>query len=482
MKKTLLLSSLLALGGIAQAQFTQTFESGSRPIEVANCWSFRNVGLTNQASEIITGNYSSESFGAPGTSIFIKTPWLIWNNGNVTLNARLRALGNDNQGLKVYFIPFDNNQPNGEGAATGLVYQFDFATQAVPDVVTPQNLSFAVPAAVKNGQPWKMFVTFYMDNTNKLITDNWSMPATYYSDPLNGCAPSTAILDADNDGVADNDDDFPNDPNLAYLTYYPVNAAGFGSVAYEDLWPAKGDFDFNDLVVDYQLQVKSDAQSRVRFVEADLYARAVGAGINHGFGFEIDGMSPGFISNVTGQVLTDGYITLAANGLEAGQTNAVMIPWDNTESVINRVGGPFHNTDPNFGTGTADTVTVVIEFAAPYIADAYLYSTALKPFLIKGRNRMMEIHLPDRAPTDLGTFNIFGTGDDDSNPGIGRYYKTANNLPWALALPVKFDYPVEKADLLTAHLNFAAWAQSGGVMFPDWYLNLPGYRNAANIY
>jgi len=482
MKKTLFLSAVLALSGIAQAQFTQSFESGARPVEVANCWSFRNVGFTNQASEVISGTYSSESFGSPGTSIFVKTPWLIWNNGNVTMNARLRALGNDNQGVKVYFIPYDAMQPGGEGATSGLVYTFDFATQAVPNVTTVQNLSFAVPAAVKNGQPWKMFVTFYMDNTNKLITDNWSMPATYYSDPLNNCRPSTAILDADGDGVADNDDDYPNDVNLAYLTFYPVNAAGFGSVAYEDLWPAKGDYDFNDLVVDYQLMVKSDAQSRVRFVDADLYARAVGAGINHGFGFEIDGMNPAFISSTTGMVLTDGYITLAGNGLEAGQTNAVVIPWDNTESVLNRVGGPFHNTDPNFGTGTADTVHISMAFGAPYIADAYLYSTALKPFLIKGRNRMIEIHLPDRAPTDLADFSLFGTGDDDSNPGMGRYYKTSNNLPWALALPVAFDYAIEKTDILTAHLKFASWAQSGGVMFPDWFINLPGYRNAANIY
>jgi len=47
---------------------------------------------------------------------------------------------------------------------------------------------------------------------------------------------------------------------------------------------------------------------------------------------------------------------------------------------------------------------------------------------------------------------------------------------------VNFNYPIETADILTAHLKFAAWAQSGGVDFEDWYMDEPGYRNEANIY
>ncbi|MCX6284989.1 MAG: DUF4842 domain-containing protein, partial [Bacteroidetes bacterium] len=65
---------------------------------------------------------------------------------------------------------------------------------------------------------------------------------------------------------------------------------------------------------------------------------------------------------------------------------------------------------------------------------------------------------------------------------IGRYYKTTNNLPWALNIPVSFDYPWEKVSVLSAYNYFATWAESGGVSYPDWYKDLPGYRNSANIW
>ncbi|MBS4062267.1 MAG: DUF4842 domain-containing protein, partial [Bacteroidetes bacterium] len=43
-------------------------------------------------------------------------------------------------------------------------------------------------------------------------------------------------------------------------------------------------------------------------------------------------------------------------------------------------------------------------------------------------------------------------------------------------------YPLEKQEILWAHLKFAEWAMSGGTLFPDWYKNLTGYRNNSLIY
>ncbi|GCD80652.1 DUF4842 domain-containing protein [Schleiferia thermophila] len=68
------------------------------------------------------------------------------------------------------------------------------------------------------------------------------------------------------------------------------------------------------------------------------------------------------------------------------------------------------------------------------------------------------------------------------NPAAGRYYVTKNNLPWAIHLPVRFDYPTEKSDILKAYKKLADWAQSNGELYTDWYLNLPGYRDPEFIY
>jgi hypothetical protein len=73
-------------------------------------------------------------------------------------------------------------------------------------------------------------------------------------------------VDTDGDGVSDTKDDYPNDPNKAFDNIYPSNDA-FGTLAFEDLWPAKGDYDFNDLVVDYNINQVTNAQNMIVEIE-----------------------------------------------------------------------------------------------------------------------------------------------------------------------------------------------------------------------
>lgn len=79
--------------------------------------------------------------------------------------------------------------------------------------------------------------------------------------------------------------------------------------------------------------------------------------------------------------------------------------------------------------------------------------------------------------------SLFGTLKDDTNVGAGKYYKTENNLPWAMNITTQFKYPIEKEDITGAYLNFANWALSNGINFSDWYINEDaGYRNNAVIF
>ena len=78
--------------------------------------------------------------------------------------------------------------------------------------------------------------------------------------------------------------------------------------------------------------------------------------------------------------------------------------------------------------------------------------------------------------------SVFGTGEDNSDPNNGKYYMTNTNLPWAINIYEKFDYPIEKQEILWVYSKFAEWAMSGGTLFPDWYKNLSGYRNSSLIY
>ncbi len=80
------------------------------------------------------------------------------------------------------------------------------------------------------------------------------------------------VADVDGDGIPDDQDDYPNDPLRAFDNYFP--AAGFGSLAFEDLWPGKGDYDFNDVVVDYRFQTVTNALNQVVEIFGTFYGKS----------------------------------------------------------------------------------------------------------------------------------------------------------------------------------------------------------------
>jgi LruC domain-containing protein len=262
---------------------------------------------------------------------------------------------------------------------------------------------------------------------------------------------------------------------------YP--ALGPGTLAFEDLWPGKGDYDFNDLVIDYQFEIISNTSNFVEKVTATFVIRAFGASFENGFGFQLSGAVNAADLNVTGFDLTENFISLAANGTEAGQSKPTIIVFDNAFAQMPHPGiGIGVNTEPNAPYVQPVTLTVNIDFKPNTYTINQLDISNFNPFLIVNKNRSHEVHLPNNPPTDLVDMSLFGQWEDASNPATGKYYVTANNLPWAINIYESFDYPIEKQEILWAHLKFAEWAISGGVQFPDWYKNLTGYRNNSLIY
>lgn len=285
--------------------------------------------------------------------------------------------------------------------------------------------------------------------------------------------------DADGDGVGDTRDEFPNDPNRAFSSYTPSKTT-FASLAYEDLWPSKGDYDFNDLVLDYQVQEVYNANNQVVDVKVRTVVRAVGASLKNGWGIQLP-VSPSTVKKVSGQSLKNGYIKTLANGTEAEQSRAVIMIFDDAFNQIKRVGADFVNTVQGQPVSKGDTLSVSIEFNSP-LASNVLGTAPYNPFLVVNYERGKEVHLPNYSPTDLADTKLFGTSHDRSNPAKNTFYKNWKNLPWAIHLPVSFDYPYEKKEILNGHLYFGKWAESSGSQYSDWYLDKSGYRNAASIF
>ncbi|WP_345949506.1 LruC domain-containing protein [Mucilaginibacter sp. PAMB04274] len=285
--------------------------------------------------------------------------------------------------------------------------------------------------------------------------------------------------DTDGDGVQDEQDAFPTDPTRAYVSYYP-SASTYANIAFEDNWPKKGDYDLNDLVVSYRYTFINNASNQVVNLKGEYSVAASGASFHNGFGVQLP-VAAAAVSAVTGQQAPS--INKASSGVESGQSKAVIVPFDNHENLIrNPDGAYFINVLSTKDKVTSSLATVNITFTSP-VAAANLQVSSFNPFLISDMRRGYEIHLPGFAPTDKATNSLFGTDDDASVPGSGKYYISKENWPWAIGYNGTFNHPFELQPINEAYLHFSEWATSGGTSFTDWYSNTAtGYRNSAKIY
>lgn len=289
------------------------------------------------------------------------------------------------------------------------------------------------------------------------------------------------ITDSDGDGVDDDEDQYPNDPNKAFNSFYPGENK-MGTLAFEDLWPNAGDYDFNDLVVGYKFNHIRNANNLITSMAVNFEIRAIGASIQNGFGFELD-VSRERISRVTNYyAFNSSEISLSENGTESGNSKASIIVFDNAFDLLAHPGtGLGINTNPDLEYVDPYNLRVEIDFDEGLRLQD-IGNAPNNPFIFRTNNRGWEIHLPGYRPTDLADESKFGTGDDATHFETEHLYKTAKGLPWGMNLPVTFVYPIEKSPIIKAHLKFQQWAVSGGYSFMDWYEDHEGYRDPSRLY
>jgi LruC domain-containing protein len=297
--------------------------------------------------------------------------------------------------------------------------------------------------------------------------------------------PLAIIIDTDKDGVQDADDAYPNDATRAYNNYYPSDKV-FGTLAFEDNWPAKGDYDMNDVVVDYKMNRVTNAENNIVEVVANFVVRASGANHKNAFAFQLNGIAPDAIGSIKGNKV-DVNSTLfkyKSNGLEDNQEFANCIVFENFFSFMKPPGGGTIgvNVDKKGKFIPYVEMTVTIPFAkkisitdlTPEIFNFYIVTN------IASGKRDHEVHLPDAVPTSLVNKELFGTYDDNSMGS--RYYRTANNLPWAINILQGFEYPIEKVSIEKGYNYFIKWAESNGEQYKNWFENIQGYRNSESIF
>lgn len=469
MKKLLVFSYIWVMMSFSlQAQenwVNNDAELGDRNKYFAACWSMGAITVSNNSSTLISGDYSLRSNQVTNesrTATWLKSPWVIMEAGKISFNTRLDGTAGGTRSIFIQYIEFDpTNESTGEGDVVEVA-EFEFP-HPINNQIEVHEVTVTVPAALE-GKTVKIYLSLVgTGGTARIGLDDLAIPGTYAADPSENCFPKSQIADKDKDGIADEEDAYPEDPYKAFNNYLP--ATGFGTLMFEDLWPARGDYDFNDLVVDYRLNRVTDAEGEIVEIKIELSPRAAGAGFKNGFGIEFAGLSPEKVMKVTGTKSSSESIhKFDEKGLETDNEFATIIPFDKASLVLTHPGGGALgiNTDPKFALQKPMLQTIVVTLkeegksteAGAIKLDA-LGMDQFNPFLIVNQERGMEVHLPGMKPTKHADQSIFGTKEDGSTAGPDSYYRNKENgLPWGMNVSVSIPYMINKTPITKGYTHF----------------------------
>jgi LruC domain-containing protein len=495
-KITILFTIFLLISGIIRAQISLDCESGNMKIENAYCWEFNSISYSSAKSQIISGNFTvrTNSLNVESlTACWIKTPWIKAGSGNITFTTKLEnGTGNTKQLILSYLTYDENSETSAKEGKPVTFYKYDYPKSGKTFSTSNHQLSIPVPPAIAgSGLSVKILISFSgTEGSNRANIDDIIIPGEYNSDPANGCIPVPSIIDKDKDGVADKEDQYPDDPNKAYNNYFPADTIP-GTLAFEDSWPSKGDYDMNDLVVDYLTNRITNSSNQVVELQLKVILKASGATFKNAFALQIDNLSSENIETVKGNnINTIELFKYEPNGIESNQKFANIILFDNFYSLMKHPGkGAGINTDPDAPFVPYVTLNILIALKEP-VSIKELSEESLNFYMIpdtKSGNRGKEVHLPDFIPSSLIDTKYFGMYNDNSGtPKSGgegtNYFRTPKNLPWAIEIIQGFDYLIERTPVNNGYNYFIDWAESKGEKNKDWYKDLENYRNKDKIY
>ncbi len=272
-----------------------------------------------------------------------------------------------------------------------------------------------------------------------------------------------------------NDDEASVDEGLIYI---PARWNGWGTLMFEDLWPAYGDFDFNDFVVNYKIQLYMQNKNKVDAMLIGVRVKAVGGSIPYDLclamkgvkGGEIDQIEPYNSKNAPEAEL------VALNSPNYVKEPAVLKFLNIRENANRPAGAAYVNTEEGYEMpeDRLAEASFMVYFRNSIAIENVAFDT-FDFFLTRDREsdgRRIEIHRGGFEPTPAATadYNALA-GQSAYTDRAGRFYYSNDGLVWAINIPFDIQHAYEKTDFLKAYPQMLEWAQSGGAVAQEWYLH-----------
>ncbi len=271
-------------------------------------------------------------------------------------------------------------------------------------------------------------------------------------------------VDSDGDGVNDAMDAAPCDDRISARVFVPADRA-HGMLLFEDRWPSKGDFDFNDVVVSYSQTVDYDSSANVTHLRLDLSIMAVGAHFQNGLALRLPNTPRSSVTNLTFQVNNAASGVVGEVVLQPGESEAIVVLAADLHALFGVSGSrEWVNTDPNLPMRPYVDITVDIT-----LDRGHGLSAANAPFdlFIFNKVRGTEVHRPQYRGTASLDSSLIWTGDDGST--ATRAFVTANGIPFALDLPELAEYPKEGLAIDSLYPGILQFGQSLGTQSTTYY-------------
>lgn len=232
-----------------------------------------------------------------------------------------------------------------------------------------------------------------------------------------------------------------------------------GVYCFEDLWPSKGDYDMNDAVVAF----KHYKAIRKEYVWKEEK-----------------------IMKQTFQLTTyQNYVELN-NGL-AVRINAPVSP---SSVVMKKVKNGEETTATFVKDGDVYLLTEDFkgELGTTYVLEL-VYNSGIaedklataQPFIFRNQEngKRWEVHIVGEKPSDKMDYDLFGKGDDLSDPAKDLYFVSEGSYPFAFFLnnadisvfqPTILLRQNERKPIDELFPNFLKWSTSNGATNQDWYV------------
>ncbi|MDD4609329.1 MAG: LruC domain-containing protein [Bacteroidaceae bacterium] len=214
-----------------------------------------------------------------------------------------------------------------------------------------------------------------------------------------------------------------------------------GTLAFEDIWPSGGDYDLNDVVVEYETIITHNDLDEIEKIESVYKVVHDGAKATDAFGCLING--------------TVGNIDADASNYNVREENNQFIF---TPSAIEAAAsGEIFKLTRTFAEGSRPIKSSYTLNINPFIVPNY----------VAGEKNRTEVHLPKSTVSPWANSRLLGTKDD------AYYINKGGDYPFAIDLYNVTNFEVVSETRQIGSENeypyFTNWVESKGATNTDWY-------------